>query len=121
MTYMTEIGQNDHGLKSVGSFNLLLSTLESVLINFGFIFRVLNHVLGAAEDALGRKSWSNQEIELVLKQLHSFVVSDQLPGKTVCTELIKNNSILSHRKWQNIKDFIRNYKIKAKRATEMSK
>ena len=53
---------------------------------------------------------------MVLTAFHDFIISKDLPGKARCEEVISlNRKILGGITWTNVKDFVRNYKIKLSR------
>ena len=62
--------------------------------------------------------WTNQEKKVVLEAFHKHVVGKTLPGKEECKELIERNNCLSDRSWTKVKDFVRNYKLRANDITD---
>lgn len=59
-----------------------------------------------------KQPWTQKESKIVLDSMHEFLVGNKLPGKNLCETLIKKNECLHKRKWTNVKDFVRNHKLK---------
>lgn len=60
-----------------------------------------------------RRTWTNDEKIIVMKCLGNYIRKQcPLPGKQQCEDLIKSNPVMNGRRWQNVKDFIRNERKK---------
>ena len=69
-----------------------------------------------------RKKWLPSETRLVLEAFGKYLTSEKLPGKKECQLFLKRNkNVLGDRKWQNIKDFVRNHKVSVERKSKKKK
>eukprot|EP00057_Strongylocentrotus_purpuratus_P029571 XP_011684045.1 PREDICTED: uncharacterized protein LOC105447544 [Strongylocentrotus purpuratus] len=57
----------------------------------------------------GRRTWTEVEQTVVKKRLRGCFQQRRLPSKMKCLNLITSESVLQGRKWENIKDFVRNW------------
>lgn len=62
-----------------------------------------------SKKSVPHKSWTGEEKEAVLKYLGHWVRRERIPGKLECEQCIsKANGVLDHRKWSDVKFFIKN-------------
>ncbi|XP_067032827.1 uncharacterized protein [Acropora muricata] len=62
-----------------------------------------------SKKSVPHKSWTGEEKEAVLKYLGHWVRRERTPGKLECEQCIsKANGVLDHRKWSDVKFFIKN-------------
>ena len=69
-------------------------------------------ILGTRKRKMERRKWMPDEIDFVITKCHKHVVGKSLPGKNECIKILKSSPLLEGRSWQNIKDYVRNYKEK---------
>lgn len=53
--------------------------------------------------------WSNEEKEVVLREMRHLIKKKSLPGKDICSMLIEKYPVLANRKWTDVKFFVKNY------------
>ncbi|XP_068746319.1 uncharacterized protein [Montipora capricornis] len=62
-----------------------------------------------SKKSVPHKSWTGEEKEAVLKYLGHWIRQGRIPGKLDCEQCIsKTNGVLDHRKWSDVKFFIKN-------------
>ena len=64
--------------------------------------------------SLSRTPWTDEQRQFVRLTFRKYIHGEGLPGKVECSQVIQANSFLANRKWQNIKDFVRNEQKKMK-------
>ena len=75
--------------------------------------------LFSGKGKISRKSWSTEEVNVVLTAFHDFITDKNLPGKARCEKAVSLNiKILGGRTWTNVKAFVRNYKTKLSRTNK---
>ena len=60
---------------------------------------------------ISRKKWSMEEIDVVTKVFHKYIIGSTLPGKTDCLKLIVENKCLRGQSWTNVKDYERSHNV----------
>jgi hypothetical protein len=69
--------------------------------------------LATRKNARERRTWGQEEVSAVEKQLSKFMVLKRLPGKHEIEEAMrKSGGALSRRTWQQVKYYIKNHKGK---------
>lgn len=63
-----------------------------------------------------KKPWSTSEMKAVTTHFHKHIIGSTLPGKTEIVKFLKTSNITG-RSWNNVKDFVRNYKLRTKRTS----
>ena len=63
---------------------------------------------------IAKRMWTSEEIKVVLEECHKHITHPRsLPGKNECEIILKRHKVLRGRSWTNIKDYVRNHKLKA--------
>lgn len=74
------------------------------------IFEILDKDVNKEEfSKSGKRTWTVREKEVVLNACHKQIIKNALPGKTECLDIISSNPCLRGRRWENIKDYVRNH------------
>lgn len=67
-----------------------------------------------------RRKWTKREMDLIFTRFHRQVVGSTLAGMTECKRLMVDKKVVDGRNWSNLKDFVRNPKVKLARQTKQT-
>ena len=67
-----------------------------------------------------QRKWTKREMDLIFPKFHRHIVRSTLPGMTECERLMADEKVFNGRNCSNLKDLIRNHKVKLARQTKQT-
>ena len=77
-------------------------------------------VVSKTGEQFTRRKWTKREMDLIFTRFHRQVVGSTLAGMTECKRLMADKKVVDGRNWSNLKDFVRNLKVKLVRQTKQT-